>query len=138
MSGSGSLTLKNLALIGVIVLSGAQSAKTITVSRCNALVDGIFRPVLVVQPTHGEKTVYHIGDEGLTRQILFNEAAALAWVKQLLGEEAETVDICGVPEAPGGDGTRESSDSIPDSADDGGSDDGGPCGGSDDGGFCGG
>lgn len=129
MSGSGSLTLKNLALIGVIVLSGAQSAKAITVSRCNALVDGIFRPVLVVQPTHGEKTVYHLGEAGLTRQILFNEAAALAWVKQLLGEEAETVDICGVPEAPGNDGTRESSDSVSDSADDGGSDDGGFCGG---------
>src|SRR3989338_8439660 len=84
--GSSSLNLKNLVLGGVIVMSGAHSAKAITVSRCNALVEGVYQPVLVVQPTKGEKTVYHIGDEGLTRQIIFNEAAALAWVKQRFAE----------------------------------------------------
>lgn len=130
MSGSSSLNLKSLALIGVIVLAGAHSAKAITVSRCNALLDGVYRPVLVVQPTHGEKTIYHIGDEGLTRQIIFNEAAALAWVKQRFGEDASAVDICGIPPVPGEshkDQSDDSSeDSIGDSVDDGGSDDGGP------------
>ncbi|OHC52662.1 MAG: hypothetical protein A3D16_23515 [Rhodobacterales bacterium RIFCSPHIGHO2_02_FULL_62_130] len=130
VSGSSSLNLKNLVLVGVIVMSGAHSAKAITVSRCNALVEGVYQPVLVVQPTKGEKTVYHIGDEGLTRQIIFNEAAALAWVKQRFGENAGAVDICGMPDIPG-DSDRpysgdDSSDSVEDSADDGGSDDGGP------------
>lgn len=73
-----------LSVIGATLLSSAVASNALTVGRCNELVDGNYVPALVVK-NGAEKSVYLIGSDGLTRSIVFNEEAALAWSAALLG-----------------------------------------------------
>ena len=85
MSGSSD-SIKQGALIGVILVSSTVGAHALTVARCNVKHDGAFRPALVVDG-NGEKTIHHIGEDGLTRSAVFNEAKALAWASKRYGSE---------------------------------------------------
>lgn len=83
--------LSGIALVGAFVLSGSLSAQALTVGRCNVLVDGVYTPALIV--TNGDsETVHHIGTDGLTRRIVFDPQAALAWAAGLFGAAAEDID----------------------------------------------
>jgi hypothetical protein len=87
-------------LVGMLVISTAQGASALTVTRCNQLDDGVYRPVLVIEH-NGETHVHAMGEDGLTRSILFNADAALAWAQELYGADATIPatysDNCGSP-----------------------------------------
>lgn len=83
MSGTNDAVRQGV-LIGVILVSSAVGANALTVARCNVLQDGTFRPALVVEG-NGEKTIHNVGEDGLTRTALFNEAKALAWAAERYG-----------------------------------------------------
>ena len=76
-------------LLGVIVVASPMGAEALTVGRCNMLVDGVYKPVLVVE-NDGQKTIHEIGEDGLTRRIVFNANAALAWAVEKYGADAAT------------------------------------------------
>jgi hypothetical protein len=92
-------------LVGMLIVSSAQGASALTVTRCNQLDDGVFRPVLVVE-LDGERFVHGMDDDGLTRSILFNPADALAWAKARYGADATVpasyADTCGTSGGGGG------------------------------------
>jgi hypothetical protein len=73
-----------LTVLGAVLVSGTLSASAMTVGRCNALVDGVYVPVLVVR-NGDEETIHQIGSDGLTRRIVFDVDAALTWAAALLG-----------------------------------------------------
>lgn len=77
-------------LVGVLVLSTAYGASALTVKRTNRLIDGTYVPVLIVRHD-GQTFVHQIGEDGLTRAILFNRAKALAWAKAKYGAMATDV-----------------------------------------------
>lgn len=87
-------------LVGMLVISTTQGASALTVTRCNQLDDGVYRPVLVIEH-NGETHVHSMGEDGLTRSILFNANAALAWAQQRYGADATVPatygDNCGSP-----------------------------------------
>lgn len=76
--------VKRGVLVGVILVSTALGANAMTVARCNVLLDGTYRPALLVE-ANGESTIHQIGEEGLTRGVVFDEAAALAWAAERYG-----------------------------------------------------
>ncbi|WP_374643937.1 hypothetical protein [Tabrizicola sp.] len=71
-------------LVGVLILSTAYGASALTVKRTNQLIDGAYVPVLIVRH-NGEIHVHRVGEDGLTRTILFNRAKALAWARAKYG-----------------------------------------------------
>lgn len=75
-------------LVGVLIVSTAYGASALTVKRTNQLVDGTYVPVLIVRHD-GETFVHMIGDDGLTRAIMFNRKKALAWARAKYGAEVE-------------------------------------------------
>jgi hypothetical protein len=77
-------------LVGVLILSTAYGASALTVNRTNKLIDGVYVPVLVVK-VGGESHIHQIGEDGLTRSILFNRKRALEWARDRYG--AEIVDV---------------------------------------------
>lgn len=83
MSGSSD-AIRQGALIGVILVSSTVGANALTVARCNVLQDGTFRPALVVEG-NGAKTIHNVGEDGLTRSALFNQAKALDWAAKRYG-----------------------------------------------------
>ncbi|WP_103256091.1 hypothetical protein [Tabrizicola aquatica] len=101
-------------LVGVLVLSTAYGASALTVKRTNQLIDGTYVPVLVVRHD-GQTFVHQIGEDGLTRAILFNRAKALAWAKAKYGAMATDVTP-----GEGGDGMASIGDDDDDDDDDGG------------------
>lgn len=76
--------------VGVLIVSTTYGASALTVTRCNQLSDGVYRPVLVVE-SGGTTTVHPMGEDGLTRSILFNPKAALEWAKERYGADATVV-----------------------------------------------
>lgn len=84
--------------VGILIVSTGQGASAMTVTRCNALSDGVYRPVLIVEHD-GTRTVHAMGEDGLTRSIIFNPEAALAWAQDRYGADATVpagyVDTCG-------------------------------------------
>ena len=102
---SSILSVKRGALVGVVLVSTALGADAMTVARCKVMSDGIYRPALVVE-ANGETTVHLIGEDGLTRQTVFNRKAALAWAAEhyggsfswLPGSSCDTMDIPAVVE----------------------------------------
>jgi hypothetical protein len=122
--------------VGVLVVSTSYGASALTVTRCNMLSDGVYRPVLVIE-SGGSTTVHPMGEDGLTRSILFNPAAALAWAKERYGADASVVSqslSCGetggggialVVSVPGDDDDDDDDDELPDDDDDDDDDDGG-------------
>ena len=97
MSTSPKLLTRSFTL-GVLLVSTSYGASALTVERCNQLSDGVYRPVLIVEHD-GVRTVHAMGEDGLTRSILFNPAAALAWAQERYGADATVpstyVDACG-------------------------------------------
>ena len=91
-------------MVGMLIVSTSQGASALTVTRCNQLDDGVFRPVLVIE-LNGETHVHAIDEDGLTRSIIFNPADALAWAQARYGADATIPasysDGCG-PEGNGG------------------------------------
>jgi len=78
--------------LGVLLVAGAGgSAQALSVSRCNSLSDGVYRPVLVVV-NDGVRTEHAIGQDGLTRGIAFSPSAALAWAAAFYGADIGTVE----------------------------------------------
>lgn len=90
-------------MVGVLILSTAYGASALTVQRKNVLVDGTYTPALVVKH-NGETIVHLIGEDGLTRSILFNRQKALAWVQAKYGAEALDVTQSGTGGGDGGTG----------------------------------
>lgn len=93
MSFPPPLTIR-AAFVGVLLVTSPLGAQAWTVSRCNQLSDGVYRPVLVVQHD-GTTTVHHLGEDGLTRSILFDPKAALSWAEARYGAEGVTGTACG-------------------------------------------
>ncbi len=73
--------------MGVLLIATTSGAQALTVTRCNVLVDGTYKPVLVVED-NGTQTVHQIGEDGLTRRVLFDADAALQWAVQKYGADA--------------------------------------------------
>jgi hypothetical protein len=87
--------VKKSVVLGLIVgvSAGAAAANTVEVTRCNILDSGTYVPVLVIDQD-GSKSVFRIGQDGLTRQIVFNSEAALAWAGAKLGVTDITYRDC--------------------------------------------
>jgi hypothetical protein len=106
MSLSSSLLTRSF-LVGVLIVSTTYGASALTVQRGKTLIDGVYVPVLVVRV--GDEThVHQIGEDGLTRSIMFDQKRALKWAQELYGAdaiEAETVAGSGAAGNDAGDGT---------------------------------
>jgi hypothetical protein len=83
MSASSTIA-KRTALVGVMLVSSSLGAEAYTVSRCNALRDQVYVPVLLIE-VGGESFVHEIGVDGLTRSDVFNPKKALAWAASRYG-----------------------------------------------------
>lgn len=94
-------------ILGVVIVMGPVGAEALTVGRCNHLIDGVYKPVLVVK-NNDSKTIYQIGENGLTRSVVFNDEAALAWASEKYGsplaavqyDDSCTVDARSDPASP--------------------------------------
>lgn len=84
---SSSRKIIQAAAVGVLLVATTSGAQALTVTRCNELVDGVYKPVLVVND-NGNVVVHQIGDDGLTRRVLFDADAALQWAVQKYGADA--------------------------------------------------
>jgi hypothetical protein len=73
-------------LVGVLIVSTAYGASALTVKRTNKMIDGVYVPVLVVR-SGGETYIHQIGEDGLTRAILFDSERALAWARAKYGAD---------------------------------------------------
>ena len=73
-------------ILGIVVVVSPFGAEALTVGRCTQLVDGVFKPILMVE-NNGQKTIHRIGEDGLTRTIVFNTDAAIAWAAERYGAE---------------------------------------------------
>jgi uncharacterized membrane protein YgcG len=82
--------LSRTFLVGVLIVSTAYGASALTVKRTNKLIDGVYVPVLVVR-SGGETYIHQIGEDGLTRSILFDRDLALAWARAKYGADATDV-----------------------------------------------
>ena len=90
------MKLARLTLIAALLLS--NSALAVTVERVNVLAEsGVYKPVAVIADGPGAGT-YPIGQNGLTRTILFNPALLAAWVSQTAGVELALVQVIVTPE----------------------------------------
>lgn len=83
MSTSSRLLTRTF-LVGVLIMSTAYGASALTVKRTNKLIDGVYVPVLVVR-SGSETYIHQIGDDGLTRAILFDSQRALDWARAKYG-----------------------------------------------------
>jgi hypothetical protein len=104
-------------LVGVLIVSTAYGASALTVKRSNVLIDGTYVPVLIVRD-NGETYIHRVGEDGLTRTILFDRNKSLDWARAKYGADASAAaDDDGLA---GGDGSARDND------DDGGYDNGSP------------
>lgn len=81
------LGFRRSVLVGVALVTTSLGACTMTISRCTLDENGSSTPVLLVDKD-GQTIMHRVGDDGLSRQILFDEAATLAWVKAKYGADA--------------------------------------------------
>jgi hypothetical protein len=86
--------LRNV-LLGAVVIGAGSTASAMTVTRCNKLLDGAFRTVIIVNH-NGEKTVHPLGEDGLTRSIAYDASAAIAWASAKFGVEDVSFGDCAV------------------------------------------
>ncbi len=77
-------------IVGVLVSVSPFGAEAMTVGCCNLLIDGVYKPALVVE-NNGKKTIHLIGEDGLTRTIAFNSNAAMAWASEKYGTDRASV-----------------------------------------------
>lgn len=74
-------------LVGVLIVSTAYGASALTVKRSNVLIDGAYVPALIVRDK-GATYIHQIGDDGLTRSILFDRKKSLEWARAKYGADA--------------------------------------------------
>ncbi|MCX7287850.1 MAG: hypothetical protein NTW20_09905 [Rhodobacterales bacterium] len=74
-------------LVGVLIVSTSYGASALTVKRTNVMIDGAYVPVLVVKD-NGKTHIHRIGDDGLTRSILFDREKSLEWARAKYGADA--------------------------------------------------
>lgn len=82
-------------ILGAVVFGAGSAASAMTVTRCNKLINGVFRTVIIVNHD-GEKTVYPLGEDGLTRRIAYDARAAIAWASQKYGVDDVFYGDCAV------------------------------------------
>ena len=81
---------RNIVKIATLVAASfmlvtASQADIVKVAPCNHLVDDAhFEPGLRLV-INGRTTYYPVGEQGLTRSIVYNEVLAKAWVEEVLG-----------------------------------------------------
>ncbi|MDH3265031.1 MAG: hypothetical protein OEM24_13670 [Paracoccaceae bacterium] len=81
---STSVIAHRTALVGVMLVSTSLGAQAYTVSRCNAKRDQVYVPVLLIE-VGGERFMHEIGTDGLTRSVVFDPDAAVAWAASRYG-----------------------------------------------------
>ncbi|MDP3863014.1 MAG: hypothetical protein Q8Q63_15670 [Phaeovulum sp.] len=81
---SASEIIRRSALVGGILISTTLGAEAATVSRCSVLTDGSYVPALMVE-VNGNIRVHGIGENGLTRSIIFDPDRAVAWARSTYG-----------------------------------------------------
>lgn len=91
MNPSSSLLTRTF-LVGVLIVSTTYGASALTVKRTNMMIDGAYVPVLVVRDD-GQTYIHQIGDDGLTRSIMFNRKKALAWAREKYGAEVTDATV---------------------------------------------
>lgn len=79
--------------LGAISLCAACDVPTLFVTRCNVLSDGAFRPALIVQ-NGGKRSVFNIGDAGVTRRIAQDNDAAAEWAKAHFSIPNASINEC--------------------------------------------
>ena len=85
MSTSSRLLTRTF-LVGVLIVSTTVGASALTVKRTNKLIDGAYVPVLIVR-TGGETYIHQVGEDGLTRAIMFDRDRALEWARAKYGAD---------------------------------------------------
>lgn len=76
-----------IVLIGAVHALTASAALAWTIERKSIRIEASFVPVLIA--VDGETEVIHrVGEDGLTRRIMYDERQALAWAKGLYGPDA--------------------------------------------------
>jgi hypothetical protein len=116
---SSSKTIIQAAAVGVLLIATTTGAQALTVTRCNLLIDGVYKPVLVVND-NGTQTVHEIGEDGLTRRVLFDSDAALQWAIQKYGADAASSSYGGTcfGAAPGATDSKAAAAAAPSDDDD--------------------
>lgn len=96
-SSKSSVFVMRGVLLGTFFAVGTIGAQATTVTRCNIAsgVNGIYVPVLDVS-AGGQNHRFFMGDQGLTRAVIYDPEAALQWVSNQLGLDAAslTMDLC--------------------------------------------
>ncbi|MDO8884153.1 hypothetical protein [Pseudotabrizicola sp.] len=86
------LPMASAAALSLLLMTSQGHAQAAVVTRCNANVDGTFVPALFIV-IDGQTQVITNGTSGLTRRILFDEALALDFVRQLTGNTGRLVYV---------------------------------------------
>ncbi|OYX25320.1 MAG: hypothetical protein B7Z10_06745 [Rhodobacterales bacterium 32-66-7] len=87
MRVSVKLLQRSLLVSGLLALTSTV-AMAWTIERKSIRIDDAFVPVLVA---HDGKTevIHRVGEDGLTRRIMYDRRLALTWAKGLYGPEAD-------------------------------------------------
>jgi hypothetical protein len=91
----GSDVFLRSVVLGAVVIGVGSAASAMTVTRCNQLIDGAFRTVIIVNH-NGEKSVHPLGEDGLTRRIAYDARAAVAWASSKYGDDDVSFGDCTV------------------------------------------
>lgn len=108
-------------LLGTLFVLGAQGLQAATVERCNVAgsTQGVFVPVLDVK-IDGKNHRFLIGEDGLSRAVIYDPTAALKWIAQKFGAEAAAADFktCAASERSTNSSTPEDTPVVVDPKDD--------------------
>jgi len=78
-------------LVCAVYALTVSAALAWTVERKSIRIDAVFVPVLIA--VDGQTEVIHrVGEDGLTRRIMYDRRLALAWAKELYGPDADLDD----------------------------------------------
>jgi len=96
-------TIGATLLAGLMMLATPATAERAVVTACNHLEDGArFLPGLRI--THAGTTHYvKLGEDGLTRSIIYNRQAAIRWVRAWLHDAEIYIEYgrnCGIDKPP--------------------------------------
>jgi hypothetical protein len=88
---SPSRLLTRTFLVGILIVSTTYGASALTVKRTNMMIDGTYVPVLIVKDD-GQTYIHQVGDDGLTRSIMYNRKKALDWARAKYGADVASAD----------------------------------------------
>jgi hypothetical protein len=69
------------AFAAALLVGMPAFADIVGVSRCDQQENGVFRPGLMTVAPDGTRTLYPVGENGLTETIIFSRSEAFAWVE---------------------------------------------------------